>query len=473
MKNQYFGDISDYRKYGLLRLLSRMGSTKTAICWMLTPDDNRPEGKFITYLDQPGKWRFYEPGLFDCLKTIVIDENKRDVSEAQKHQIIPSALYFTDILPDEAPQREEYFSLFMRMTQGYDLVFFDPDNGIEVKSKPYGHKGSSKYLYWSEIKDAFSTSHSLLIYQHSPRIRKSQFVKSIVLPLAAHTGSQLIYSFQSQYVIFLLVCQEKHQQALQEAIQKVEEVWGEEFEIASHSVRRTGETSRETVSNFKFSSERVIRLRKRAQKACAVSEKGPQGWSKSDADPMKLLRSFPSLRMRKGFILRAYQYRASGDGNGIVWAMPEDVPFPDPEACPKLEDVFLEPPKPESALDIMQVIEGDGSPWSYLSASFFAREALEFGALWHGCGWSEHAVINKVPPGSFGKGGRWKWQEPKPSEWKPVVCEGQDKVTVTFYSYSGLGQESIYRHRDTYKPGYYSFKSERTVVAEGSGGYVL
>ena len=188
---------------------------------------------------------------------------------------------------------------------------------------------------------------------------------------------------------------------------------------------------------------------------------------------MKLLRSFPSLRMRKGFILRAYQYRASGDGNGIVWAMPEDVPFPDPEACPKLEDVFLEPPKPESALDIMQVIEGDGSPWSYLSASFFAREALEFGALWHGCGWSEHAVINKVPPGSFGKGGRWKWQEPKPSEWKPVVCEGQDKVTVTFYSYSGLGQESIYRHRDTYKPGYYSFKSERTVVAEGSGGYVF
>ena len=39
MKNQYFGDINDYRKYGLLRILSTYGPIKTAVCWMLTPDD--------------------------------------------------------------------------------------------------------------------------------------------------------------------------------------------------------------------------------------------------------------------------------------------------------------------------------------------------------------------------------------------------------------------------------------------------
>ena len=32
----------------------------------------------------------------------------------------------------------------------------------------------------------------------------------------------------------------------------------------------------------------------------------------------------------------------------------------------------------------MQAIEGDGSPWSYLSASILSREAEEFGAMWHG-----------------------------------------------------------------------------------------
>jgi len=73
--------------------------------------------------------------LFDCLKTIVINENKRTVCETGNHQIIPPARFFTDILPDDALRREEYFASFMKKTKGCDLIFFDPDNGIEVKSK--------------------------------------------------------------------------------------------------------------------------------------------------------------------------------------------------------------------------------------------------------------------------------------------------------------------------------------------------
>ena len=46
MKNQYFGDINDYRKYGLIRILSNSGIIRTGICWMLTPDDTRTDGKF-------------------------------------------------------------------------------------------------------------------------------------------------------------------------------------------------------------------------------------------------------------------------------------------------------------------------------------------------------------------------------------------------------------------------------------------
>lgn len=33
MKNQYFGDINDYRKYGLLRVLQSTGS-KLLVAWM-------------------------------------------------------------------------------------------------------------------------------------------------------------------------------------------------------------------------------------------------------------------------------------------------------------------------------------------------------------------------------------------------------------------------------------------------------
>ncbi|CAA9432540.1 MAG: hypothetical protein AVDCRST_MAG37-733 [uncultured Rubrobacteraceae bacterium] len=51
MKNQYFGDVSDYRKYGLLRVLSSEGEISTGVCWMLTPSDGRTDGRKLEYLD--------------------------------------------------------------------------------------------------------------------------------------------------------------------------------------------------------------------------------------------------------------------------------------------------------------------------------------------------------------------------------------------------------------------------------------
>ena len=41
MKNQYFGDMYDYIKYGLLRQLSGCGKVSLAVCWMLTENDDR------------------------------------------------------------------------------------------------------------------------------------------------------------------------------------------------------------------------------------------------------------------------------------------------------------------------------------------------------------------------------------------------------------------------------------------------
>jgi DNA helicase II / ATP-dependent DNA helicase PcrA len=38
VKDQYFGDVNDYIKYGLLRCLSRAG-IGVGVCWMLTPND--------------------------------------------------------------------------------------------------------------------------------------------------------------------------------------------------------------------------------------------------------------------------------------------------------------------------------------------------------------------------------------------------------------------------------------------------
>jgi hypothetical protein len=202
---------------------------------------------------------------------------------------------------------------------------------------------------------------------------------------------------------------------------------------------------------------------------------------------MKLLAAFPALRIRKGCVLRAYQFRAGSDGNGLVWAMPEGAPFPAPDECPPPEDESQKSPRPPLALDdVMEVIEGDGSPWSYLSASIFAREVEEFGAIWHGCSWSTHMILGSDPwekPADFagrepqegpsGKLAAWTWLEKKPDDWRPSVSTESDLVTVTFYTYSGLVTQGIFRHRDTYTPGTYAGASEDKKIAEGPKGYVI
>jgi hypothetical protein len=46
MKNQYFGDINDFRKYGLLNVIANVTKQRIGVCWMLTEDDGiRDENK--------------------------------------------------------------------------------------------------------------------------------------------------------------------------------------------------------------------------------------------------------------------------------------------------------------------------------------------------------------------------------------------------------------------------------------------
>ena len=113
---------------------------------------------------------------------------------------------------------------------------------------------------------------------------------------------------------------------------------------------------------------------------------------------MKLLALFPSLHIKPGFELRAYLYRVDGNGNGFVFAVPEGAPLRGPNEFLTEETSPHRSPKPPEALaDFRQAIEGDGSPESYFEASFFTREAYEFGAVWHGSSWGSHKILTSNP----------------------------------------------------------------------------
>jgi hypothetical protein len=168
MKNQYFGDVNDFRKYGLLRTLQRASGLAVGVCWFLTVDDGAGDGELRNYLKHPGRWRHYDPELYDKLQRLLDAEVQRSVSRASEWELVPGASYFDTVLRDHRLARAEYFKAARQVLRNSDLVFVDPDNGIEVPSTKLGAAGSSKYVYWEELQTMYGGGQSILVYQHFP-----------------------------------------------------------------------------------------------------------------------------------------------------------------------------------------------------------------------------------------------------------------------------------------------------------------
>jgi hypothetical protein len=231
MKDQYFGDINDFRKYGLLRSLADGGSLKIGICWMLTPDDGRSHGSDTNYLDSPNGIDDCDSQLFRKLRQIVKIENSRSVFEAENNGLIPLAVYRPDKVPELASEREAWLRRMLQIFRKTDLVFFDPDNGIEVKSKPWRTTASPKHLYWREIEKAWQCGHSLLIYQHFPRVERDIYVNSRIQDLKKQTNNASVFSFYTSRVVFLLVAQLRHLCSLHQRAAVVRETWRNQFKV--------------------------------------------------------------------------------------------------------------------------------------------------------------------------------------------------------------------------------------------------
>lgn len=229
MKNQYFGDINDYKKYGLIRQFATFTALKTVICWMLTPNNDENEGLQIQYLDNPRQWAMYDKPLFQYLekhKSKLLDKQNRNVSIIQNKDILPKCKFFKEIICDDGELRSRYFQKLLNISNDADLIFFDPDIGLETFVKR-GNKRSSQYLYWSEVKAAYDKGLSILIYQHRHRSKTvenmAEYLRVEALKLFMPVN---IFIYKTPNVLFLLIARNKHIQSIIQANKRVEQTWG-------------------------------------------------------------------------------------------------------------------------------------------------------------------------------------------------------------------------------------------------------
>jgi len=177
-------------------------------------------------------------------------------------------------------------------------------------------------------------------------------------------------------------------------------------------------------------------------------------WFVSTTNPGGALIKLPGLRLKPELRLVAYLYREEKMGVGAVYALPEGL-----STTAQLEQALAEPaeptqpPKPAGALaDVMESLEGDRSPVSFLIASILRREMQEFGALGKFQDWTHHRLTSSLP----GKV-KWQWQTPQElSDLTPKVRMFPDgKAAVEFFTCRVSPPIALFQHIDQYSANSY------------------
>lgn len=236
MKNQYVGDINDYRKYGILRAFTRDAGLSTTICWMLTSDDGSSDGSRRTYLNDPS-WRKHDPELFTFLGDVV-RRGVFDVHAVQDGAVLGTASFFGDLLPEEPMARTDYFRELAKLAQRRRLIYLDTDNGMGVLSVPLGSRGSAKYLYMNEVQFLWNEGFSLLLYQHFPRSPRGPYLGALTQRLAEAIYDThklpMVRSFVTPNQALLLLAQPRDAQEAAVATSAVRRRWHGAIAVHSH-----------------------------------------------------------------------------------------------------------------------------------------------------------------------------------------------------------------------------------------------
>ncbi|MFC2139204.1 hypothetical protein ACFLR4_00960 [Bacteroidota bacterium] len=196
---------------------------------MLTPDDGSNDGSKQSYLSNPKRWAEHDKSLYYSIYKLVLLENHNKLSLLENTNILLGSSFYSEIVLDYSAARNIWFDNLQLNMENADLIFFDPDNGIEVKSKPYGSKDSSKYIYWKEIEAVWERGKSLIIYQHFPREKREVYLERMLNELQAHAPGAYVDSFNTSNVAFLTALQPAHKFFYKNLVADLNKNWAKEI----------------------------------------------------------------------------------------------------------------------------------------------------------------------------------------------------------------------------------------------------
>ena len=260
MQGRYVGDLGDFGKYGLLKALCAPEETASyfhlslGVVWYLVPDEgHNQDGKHIQYLvpsaSNQEKFRICDPVLYDVLGRIV-RSGQRDVSSIRKFGVLPAGTRFYErpltfdrlfgagvgVQRRRNEVRNDWLKVALESTASCDLVFIDPDNGLEVKVGAHQRRGP-KYSFFNELVPFSNRGQSLVVYHHMSR--RGSATQQVMCRLAQiedrlGLGAFALLYHRGSARAFFVVPVEEHGEVLRSRIEKfLEGPWARHFEVVT------------------------------------------------------------------------------------------------------------------------------------------------------------------------------------------------------------------------------------------------
>lgn len=231
MQDRYVGDVGDFGKYGLLNEICKKsnGSVNLGINWFYVTREEKQkgDGRYTGYLNNNRKYEICFPDLYDKLKGIV--GGRRSMKEVENGPILPKeTIFYSKPLPyssvnpsDRKEERENWFKESLSQLKSADIIFLDPDNGIQTDKVRKTQIKAIKYVFKDEIKEYYELGKSLIIYNHRDRKPKSEYDRKITDSLGQINSPDGIKVLRFKRVSvrdFIFLIQKEHRDLIDQTI---------------------------------------------------------------------------------------------------------------------------------------------------------------------------------------------------------------------------------------------------------------
>lgn len=227
MQVQQIGGVGDFGKFALLRHL--MKDRRLAVCWYLTGEsvETKDRDRHFDYLKRPDDFRHFAPEVFDQLvefnggSRALIDP----LTELHMSKILGNAVFLRQEVPRRASLRRQWLDALVDSVRGTNLVFLDPDSGIQ------GKRLTTSHVALAEIAALRLPDRALIVgHQQSGRRSEVKFLADQMRSL----GCDPVEIIRLRLVTSRFYVIADHDSAMAELIATFARKWGDR--IKSYSV---------------------------------------------------------------------------------------------------------------------------------------------------------------------------------------------------------------------------------------------